>query len=307
MKNKEFFYNRLVLPQLVILIVFLFLLLIVEFFYINRSLDTKKYLVTDKAKIFFAGDSRAQRGLDPSVLVDNLNMKDGEVVNIAVDSGDPTMLIDLINDYPSQFKNSIIFLSISANQINDGANDIGRFTNSMISKLSFFDKITIFNDKEILINFYLNGIKNLVPKLGNDFVETMGFQSVNTIYSGYQTETQLNFNKHPWFVNWNGMGFKYNILLDTLKKIKSRVKTLYVFSAPYAPSYLKNLSEESIYKLKKFSSCMDKLSVEANVTYLDLTFESLNLNDNDFTDNTHLNQYGAKKFTEYMSRRYLNE
>lgn len=295
----KLFLKKVFLLQILCIIIFGILLIYVEFFYLNRSLDSKKYLLKNNSIIYFAGDSRAQRGLNPLIAANYLNIDVNDISNIAVDGGDPTMIVNLIDENLHKFKEAIVFISISANQINDGANDLGRFTNSMISNLTLKEKFEIFfpEKKEVLLNFYLDGIKNIFPKFKDKFKDTNGFQSINDKYV-LEKEKYKAFINHPWYKNWNSYGYKYTIIRKSLSKIKDSVKKVYLITAPYAPAYINGLSNDDILIEKKFKDTMYALSKDLQIQYIHYDNKKIFLNNFDFSDNTHLNKFGSEKFTK---------
>lgn len=304
---KKFVIKKVILLQFIAFIVFSCLLIFVEFFYIDRSLSDKEYLLKYNFEIVFAGDSRSQRGLNPQIASKLLNINSEKIINLSVDGGDPTMLEHLIKRNKNLFKDKIVILSISANHLNDGVKEIGRFTNSMISNLTYEKKIELFlpKNKDVLINFYLEGIKNIIPIYKKKFVETNGFHPIFTLYD-FNKEKHGNLELHPWYKNYNFNGYKYEIIKKSLNNIKQNVKKLYLFVAPYAPTYVSSFSKNDAMIENKFKMAISNLSNDINIKYIYYDDRKLNLKDEDFSDNTHLNNNGALKFTKIVIKDFLS-
>lgn len=300
--NYKKFVLKLYLPmQIFIVIVIFLLLIIVEYNYTDRGLNTKEYLLTKEVDIFFAGDSRAQRQLNPLIAETITNKYN--FANIAVDSGDVVMLEYLIKTNKEYFKDKQIILSISPNQINDGAKDIGYFSNAMLSKLPLNQKLILMKESpELIINYYKNGIKNLLPIRRDKFASTKGFYPTT---GNYKLTDKLVIETHPWYKNWYINGIKYNIVKNSLKYIKQNVKKLYVFSTSYAPSYYIKNKDILNEKENSFKNSMLYLTKNLEIKYKYYDFYEIGFEDKYFFDNAHLNSDGAQKFTQIILSDFL--
>lgn len=303
MLYKKFLSTKLLPIQITFFIVFFVLVLFVEFFYIDRSLQTKSYLINDSSQIVFAGDSRAERQLNPVLARKLLNNEN--IVNIAVSGGDVVMIANLIRRSSLLFKNKILIISISQNQINDGAKDIGYFTNAMISKISLKNKISIFFPEhlKLLKYFYIKSIKNIIPIKKHKLKNTYGFYPITNIYN--PSNEKNNFDNHPLYKNWYSNGVKYNLVYDALKFIKASTKSLYLYTGPIAPSFKTIMYPKQQVIENDFDQMMNKLANTLNIPYINYTFKKTDLQDTHFSDYIHLNKYGAEIFTKMIIKDFI--
>jgi hypothetical protein len=288
-------------------------LLILSFFlhdkFQKNTLEKKEYLIKENTpKIIFAGDSRASVQLSVSTALDILKYDKGDIVNIAVDSGDPIAINYLVDKYPDKFKNSTVLVSMSANQLNDNAKSKHHFTYSMISKMSYKEKIITFVPNNIpnLFGYYLSPVKsylktqlNLTKK--NLYEETYGFIPLSGTLQAKKI-TDRKIKNHPWYKNYISGGLKYKIIDNSLSSLANKVGRLYVYTAPFAPSYLAAMKEGRILNFEKsFKTQITNICNKHNITcihYLKID----ELNDSHFSDGVHTNKLGAKIFTRKVLR-----
>jgi hypothetical protein len=274
----------------------------------NNTLKNKEYLIKNyNPKIIFSGDSRAERQLNVREAIKLLNLESGDVVNIAISSGDPIMVNNLIDKYPNKFKNSTIVLSISANQMNDNAKLPVYFTYSMISKLNYLEQVNTFmvDGRGTLLRYYYQNIKNYIKqkldisKKNNQFESSFGFNGIDTELN--TSTIRLNILKNnPWYINYADGGIKYKLINDSLNELKQKVKRLYVYTAAFSPTYIDVVENTDLLKhelsfKKKIQVICQNNGIEYK-NYLHLNA----LQDNHFYDISHLNREGSKIFTKIV-------
>lgn len=299
MSYKKYILKKLIPLQLGVFTIFTIMIAFVEFNYIDKSLESKKYLLKEKnVEIIFAGDSRAQRQLNPIVAKNYLKTKN-YIINIAVDSGDVVMLEYLIKEYPGYFKDKNVFLSISPNQLNDGADDLGYFSNAMISKLSLHEKIKRFYPlkKELLVNYYKDGIKNIVKVKKKKFENTYGFYPTK---GSFKINEEFNPYTHPWYKAKNFQGIKFKIVQESLQFIKQNVKSLFLYTTSFAPTYYLNNKDKIDPVESDFINTFSGISIRLGIPFKYYNFFNLDFKDDYFSDSAHLNTKGATIFTKII-------
>ena len=273
----------------------------------NDSLAEKEYLIKEyHPTIVFGGDSRAERQLNP-IEAKKILKTDNDIINIATSAGDSLMTEYLIDKYPNKFKDAILILSVSANQINDNAISLGAFSYSMISKLSYIDQLKIFIPKKpiTLIKYYLHNIKIILKILiswnhiNNKFEDTLGFHGVTGILKSDKINIELELT-NPLYLNYSDAGIKYILLDNSLQRIKKKVKKLYVYTAPFSPKYIEIIKPSILYKYEiSFKKLIKKICVDNDISYKNyLVLEELK--DQHFYDTSHLNKEGSKIFTKIV-------
>lgn len=279
--------------------------------YPNYDLMNKEYLIKQcSPNIVFAGDSRAERQLNVEVASKFLSKKKCEIVNVAISSGNPIMLEYLIDKYPYIFKNAIVILSISANQLNDNAIKNNYYTYSMISKLSYIEQLRVFlpqNYKYLFQYYYVNFEYLFYDMFHKEFKQTFmtienneefGFFAVNEKYKDINIS---DWDNSPFYINYADGGLKYKVLENSLKKINNKVKKLYIYTAPFVPQMFHSnkkgenlLRFELSFKEKIKRICTDNNIECRNYLYID------ELSKEFFYDPAHLNIHGSNIFTKYI-------
>ncbi|XPV69610.1 MAG: hypothetical protein ACNI25_03335 [Halarcobacter sp.] len=299
--------NNLFLNLILLCMIFFIFTFVIYDKFTNRSLINKEYLIVDNSpKIVFAGDSRAERQLNVEAARKILNYKNGDIVNIAISSGDPIMINNLIDRFPDKFKNTTLVISISANQMNDNAKEYGFFTESMISKLSYFEQVNIFqSNPEVLLRYYFNNIKyHILNKINllnvkKDYQQTFGFNGIENELDLKQLNIK-RLMKNPWYLNYVDGGIKYKLINDSLKDIKNKVKKLYVYTAPFSPTYLKIVQNTKLldYELS-FKNRISEICKNNGIKFKNY-LHIKELTDQYFYDMSHLNKKGSLIFTKII-------
>ncbi len=309
--NYKLWLKTLFISFFSILIIFLYL---IHDKYHNNDLNSKENLLKCHPDIIFAGDSRAERNLNVNHALKVLNKKECKIINIAISSGTPTMIEDLLNKYPTIFSKSKLIVSISPVHLNDNSKSINYFTRSMISKLTFFEQIKTFFPFDIntllthySLNFQQLQIKDYLFKKENNNLslslkdKNFGFFGVDSAQAFNNIKTEDWYNS-PFFINYKDGGIKYKIIENSLKNLKKGVKKLYVYSAPYDESIFNDKKGRKLYDFEiSFKEKLQRICEENNITckqYLHLE----ELDHSDFYDAAHLNVKGSKKFTTILLR-----
>ena len=134
----------------------------------------------------------------------------------------------------------------------------------------------------------------------NEFVSSYGFDEINENFDSNNYSIE-NVKRNPWYINYqNKNKIKINLLKKSLRNIKSKVKNLYVYSAPYSPKFTETIQNTKYYKI--VTSMLKSLSVlcgESKIKYKSYAFDSRFENEH-FYDSSHLNAEGAKLFTKIV-------
>lgn len=274
--------------------------------YNDDSLNSKAYLIKNyQPKIIIGGDSRAERQFNPILAQNLLGMNNGDVVNIAISSGDPLMIETLISKYPQIFRKATLIISISENELNDGSQKVGYFSNTMISKMDFFTQIQTFQGKHLdtLLKYYRYNIINILKKIigynkeTEDFTDTFGF---NPIHSKFDINkyTLHDVDINPWYENYqNRKLIKINLLRNSLYNIKSKVNRLYIYNAPLSPKFVQTIINTNYYNIETdMQKSLETICQDLNISYKSYAFDK-RFENKHFYDAVHLNDFGADYFT----------
>jgi hypothetical protein len=295
----------LLLVPILFLVIFIFIL---QDYYPNNDLERKEYLLAKNPKIIFAGDSRSERALIPKLASDLLDMNDSDIVNIAMSSGDTVILNNSIDRYPEKFKNTTLVISISAMSLNDNAVLPGYFSNAMISQMSLVDKIKTFLPTNIatLDRYYQTNLFYAKLKVShgehifaNEFVQSNGFNGV----TGELNSSKLvpnDFKECPFYVNYSRGKIKYQLINKSLASIKKKVRRVVVYTAPFAPSYIKMIEHDKLLQDElDFKKAIQTICEENGIEYKNYLVVDA-MKDKYFYDFAHPNIEGATIFTKIV-------
>ena len=318
-------YKQWVTKKIPFIVLSIALITLVPLHLLNRSyqdasLSGKEYLLQKNPRIIFAGDSRAERQLNPAVAVRLLHTSKDDVVNIAVTAGDPLMIESLIDRYPQQFSQATVIVCMSANQINDGAKWKKYFSTAMIARLNIFEQISMFLpfDFRTWKNYYRSILYQLFgieeEPHTDEYVETNGFYGVTGEINvklledgaGGADVKQTKKIIHPWYVDYHSSGKKQQLLRQSLQAIVPRVGRLIVFTGPFDPSYLHAIRHSPLYEYEMdFEAKLSALCRELHIPFKNFLEHPLLL-DKHFYDSAHLNVEGADIFTEIVIREFFD-
>lgn len=305
MNAKKFLLLTLLNPIIIILIITF--ALFINAYYPKNDLNEKEYLIKDyEPMIIFAGDSRAERQLNVKEAQNLLNLNDGDIVNIAMSSADAIMLNYLIDKYPEKFKNKTLILSLSANQLNDNAKDPGYFSFAMISKLNLLTQLKTFFPQNIQLlrqyysincKFFIKSFFNYEPVKEDSYKNTYGFNPINKYLNTREIDLE-HLSKNPWYTNYKDGDIKYKTIEKSLLELKNKVGKLYIYTAPFAPSYIDLIKNDRLLENElSFKNKVKQICELYNINYINyLTIEELK--DENFYDISHLNVEGSIIFTK---------
>lgn len=287
-------------------------LMLVNASYIDTALKNKQYLLEGRPEVIFAGDSRAQRQLVPTVF--NAEDPAGRTaVNIAAESADVLALLDLVDQYPGVFAEASLLLSVSANQVNDGAVSGGSFSPAMISRMSVAQQLLWFFPEhlDVLSVYYRRSFKYLRKawtgrlKAGEEDRATLGFRPIDKQWQVDGFDFQRHISAHPWYRSWRTGGYKQRLFESALLELKAKVGHLAVFSGPIAPSYRQAAAGGELMRNEfDFEDILRQFCREYDIAFHSYVADP-RFGDRDFYDPFHLNRGGAETLTRVVSAELL--
>lgn len=270
----------------------------------DRSGLSKEALLDWSPTLVFAGDSRSQRHLVPKVASRVLGLGEKSVVNLGNAAADPLMFLSTVIRNPKAFENATVVLSISANQLNDGALKRGYFSKAMISRMTYTEQFGVFFPGYIktLQDYYQTAVEQLFSKgerLPLSAIPLQGFLAIDGVLNPEEMNI-FRLKKNPWYKSFNIKGLKASHVAWSLSELNSRCGKILVFSAPFAPSYLKAIEGDELELFEKdFQDTLSGICQKIGILYA--AFDSVEgLDDKHFYDSSHLNRSGAELFTEWF-------
>ena len=258
----------------------------------------------NKSAIIISGDSRAEYQIDPALLNQYTHKN---CINIAESAFDLFSLTERLK--LSSLKNKTFVISSSFWQINDGSIDKGYIREEALSKLSFQEKIALYQNRltgliEAQNSLFLHRFLNTdTIVLGNkDKKLNKGYG----IYPCKNVELSENhFKNHPWYKNPKIDGVKLTLLKRALFNMKNMPSnTFVIYNGIVCPGFKNATQKNGIWNLEKQYNA--KISIIllsekiTNVHFFNL-MENTDFELKDFTDVQHTCIHGNVKFTKLIS------
>jgi hypothetical protein len=322
----KLFIKKIFILSVVILLLPFFLILSLELQF--KNIDTSniypKYLKLNRDKkefpldILIAGDSRAERQIIPEILKGK-NQKN--ILNLAISSGDVNRLRDFIHnrkEAKSLFNNkTILLLSTSPWQIDDNQQKWGYLSYSTFKYLSLYEKFDILNNKKDYLKYVLSIHKFNLRNIFNLWsyeseIDTLGYFAVQGDITNIPNSKLDNIilNQKQ---KWNDIkenGYRWEEFKKSIKFFSGEFDKVIIIINPETDVWRKSIENTNIEHFNKNFIIRTEEFIKnknlSNILIWNFNEKSvLKLNDSDFYDTHHLNDYGAKKFTSIL-REKLN-
>ena len=313
------------------LIYILIILLGVLFFHekviINSDdsyIDRKYYNIKkkDTLDLIIMGDSRAERGISPTIIDSILDINS---INLAVPAGDINRIEKffthnqkILKDLKKN-KNLKLIISVSEWQVNDNAQNWGILSHSTFSLLSPLDRLIYLNKKIDFLRFVIRGYENYFHKrlrsMGlinlRDKFDSQGFLGVEGTLTEQSVE-KIKTDVHPWYINDKIDGWRFELYVNTLKFLNDNFNEVILLIPPSSDYWKIKTQNTNIHRITKdyIKNLKETIVSEnfQNIKIWDLHNSPPNfLNNSDFYDSVHLNINGAKKLTVFISNKLLEE
>ena len=284
--------------------------LIVIFAYPTVFPNSKSLVLINKndiqsSEIIISGDSRAEFQIDPALL-NQYTQKN--CINVAESAFDLFSLTERLK--LSSLKNKTFVISSSFWQINDGSIDKGYIREEALSKLSFKEKITLYQSRLTDLIDAQNSL--FIHRLLNTDSITLGSKTkqINHGYGIYPCKSidlsENHFNKHPWYQKPKIDGVKLTLLKRALLNMKNMPSnTFVIYNGVVCPEFKNATQKNGIWNLEKQYNAKISEIIQTeqitNVHFFNL-IENTDLESSDFTDIQHTCIHGNVKFTKLIAQ-----
>ena len=306
--------RKFIIKSIVATVLLYAIYLIVIFTYPNVFPNSKSLVLINKndvehSEIIISGDSRAEFQIDPALL-NQYTQKN--CINVAESAFDLFSLTERLK--LSSLKNKTFVVSSSFWQINDGSIDKGYILEEALSKLSFKEKITLYQNRltdlieaqnSLFMHRFLN-TDTLV--LGNKD------KKLNRGYGIYPCKSvdlsENHFKNHPWYLKPKIDGVKLTLLKRALLNMKNMPSNTFVlYNGVVCPEFKNATQKNGIWNLEKQYNAKISEIIQTekitNVHFFNL-IENTDLESSDFTDIQHTCIHGNVKFTKLIARLLQN-
>lgn len=320
---------KFIIKSIIFIIPIALLINLPEFFPFTFHADLNKKINTliDKEKvpqIIIGGDSRAERQLKPIIFEERLG---NSTVNIAVNSGDISMLYNGLKKYNLINKNSTLVISVSSIELNDNVINKWGIPHSAVSNISFLDNLKLF--KEHYLNMLHEKLRLIFEELftrksqlylykNDNRIKTKGFMGIDGDISDWDFQT-INISedtlKVGWYLNSKHDGVRKEVFNKMIRKLSKTRMNIILFQAPVSPSWYWHIKNTYIDSIEiNHSIFLNSLALEyENISFIDFyTNFSDVYDDSMFYNSVHFNKSGADIFTNMfvdslLSRNLLNQ
>lgn len=278
---------------------------------LDPDMEKKAYSLIVAAKekpaVIVAGDSRAERHVDPAVIESRLH---ASAVNVAVSSGEMISVAKTFEHYDILKNKPVLIVSATSFQYNNGAIDHDSLSMDSVVEMPWLQQILVVREKlpEMAyrkIRMYLGLGKK--SKLLKNYAEK-GFVGVEgkltaTVDQLHTIGIEDGKTRHPWYKDLRPGAPKETILADAIDRLARSGCRIILFTPPVSPVFREYIKDSWIDRYEQDYSAFLKRTAERhpNIHFLDFyqnwTDEFPNEN---FYDIQHLNRTGAQKLTAIL-------
>lgn len=258
------------------------------------------------ARVIMAGDSKAERQLDPRIF----NESGIPAINIGIPSGDLYALLMNLELLGLDKSPATFIFSVGAYQINDGNNDKDTYSAELFFSFTPMERLRIFKGsyftaaramlkREELYRNYAN-IAQYYANSPGEYAD-FGFLAIDPGEFGCM---RFRHSSHvsPWsgYRNIRTDGARWRLFSEAVKKLATWKGHYVIFNAPHSQKGLECMAGTYADDFEKtFSKQMTELIQPLpNVRFVDF-FRQSPLPDVYFYDPGHLNKDGAAIFTRW--------
>lgn len=260
--------------------------------------------------VIIAGDSRAERQLDPRRLQ---RLTGKEAVNVACASCDLVRTYTLLKIFNQLGKGRIFLISASSFQANDAANAHGYLSFAMLARMSFWERLRIYGRRyytnmNAALNYYytprefLNAVQN--ENLAPELVRSRGWLAVadgSPTCEGIQIKTRSS--SHAWYKGVRFNGARWRVLQEIIAEYAHTDDFFIFFNPPASRAWL-DCTRGTFIDLaeREFSAKMqEEISRYPNMRFVDLYADPRFADNGYYSDIQHMNSQGAQRLTEFFS------
>jgi len=205
-------------------------------------LAQKLPLLNTHPSLIFAGDSRTEYQIDPALAAQLLGKRDGDVVNIAYQAGEPLALLAAVRREPDVFRHAHVVTSVSPFIFNEGVRSAAVYPQDVAARLSVAQQMTGFLPLRVgtLIRFIREAFASRLAA-EQDVADRGPAPPALGLVRLARVEPQDNWpatiGAHGHYANWKLGGPKARFEIGALCDMVKLTKKLTVVIPPWAPRY----------------------------------------------------------------------
>lgn len=258
-----------------------------------------------KSDIIIAGDSRANRQIDPGLLHQYTAMNAINISQSVHDLYAVSKILKALN-----IRNKTLVLSASSWQLNDGAITEEYFRVESFGDLSCIDKFILYRKnivtlyKRQLLRFtdcmlYKTSIRNFYDHR----------RKINTGYEGVscdnkEVSAKFALKDHPFYFDPNLQGIKRKLMIKALQNLKElKGCRILIFNGPVTTAFRNEAKKMAIYKMETSYDAMMKSLTRSckNIRYVSYLNDTT-IPDSEFNDIQHICESAVPIFTKMITK-----
>jgi hypothetical protein len=256
-------------------------------------------------RVIVAGDSRAERQVDPMRLGERLSV---DAANVAVAATDLPQVYSALSRHGVLEGRPLLVISVSSFQVNDGAIDRDSVSLPALMRMRWIDQVRLF--REALPEMVYRKFREFgssPPTCEGRPVEEGGFLGVDGEPPALDVAAAAALaDRHPWYRGLRLEGLKWGGFQSALADLASTGSTIVLYNPPGMPSWIRLTRGTAIDAAERqWSKALGEETARYdNVWSIDFYGEPpAALTDRHYYDIQHLNREGAALFTDALAER----
>jgi hypothetical protein len=265
---------------------------------------------TPMPKVIFAGDSRAEKHLIPSVFAN----QGIPTINIATSSATLWSVVRHMEVTNVHRSPAIFIISVSIFDVNDGAIHVGGYSPEQFFAFTPFERLSVFG-----MSYFMNAHKNLAMaratvqfdqllsrSLASEYFLESGFNRIDEKHELKCNAVHFHSNTatgdYEWYKNVKLTGAKWRLFTEAVQKLATWPGKFILYLSTVPPYYRDCIAGSYVEQadIEFSNNIKDLVAPLKNVSFEDLSkvdaFKVLS--DEYYNDRWHLNPQGAEIFTK---------
>lgn len=270
---------------------------------VPQALARKLPLLKLQPRIVFAGDSRTNYQIDPSLAARIAGLPEGKVVNIAYEAGEPLAFLAVMRRYPDLFASAQVVTSVAPSIFNEGVKQATAYPQNAFARLGVAQQLTTFLPMRVgtIIRFIREAFASRLTADAN--LGDTGAMPADYGYVGLKHFASYTWPKdlgsHALYENWNVNGPKSQFEIEALCDMAKLTQRLTVVVPPWSPRY--DRAVDTVWAKKDNEQVALLRSAGERCGFDVLAIPSVpGLTADDFSDELHLNESGVPAYTRHV-------
>lgn len=261
-------------------------------------------LLSSHPELIFAGESRTEYQVDPTLAARLIGKPPGSVVNIAYDAGEPLALLAAMRRAPDRFRNAHVVVSVAPFLFNEGVRSAGVYPLDVVARLSVAEQMMTFLPMRIgtLIRFIREAFASRLAAdqhvaESGPLLPAFGLKLLTHTQS--EDRWPADIGSHAHYANWNISGPKARFEIGALCDMVGLAKKVTVVVPPWAARY--DRTDDPVWREKddQYVALVTDAGHACGFKVLNIP-SVLGLRQFHFADEMHVNASGVPIYTFFL-------